>query len=184
MSAARRASSSIAVITRCFARPRRTYFTRYATRPPGKRRRRSSESGGRAPYRHKRSRPRSSPASKRTPACRLNPSRSTASSVLRARASPRSRTCRRLRPTASSPSRAASRASRTHRSLSARASRSSAPRTDDRRVGHAGAVQPMRASRLRSAVRLRRRSSTERFERRPIQEHLPSTNRRGSAPEK
>jgi hypothetical protein len=68
INAARRASRSIDVITRCFARPPRAYFTRYAKRPPGSRRRRSSESARRAPYRHKRSRPTSSPASMRTPA--------------------------------------------------------------------------------------------------------------------
>src|ERR1019366_4313156 len=72
--AARRARNSTPVITRYLPRcPRATYLSRYATRPPGSRRSRSSDSGGRAAYRRSRSRPRSSPPSMWTPACRFTP---------------------------------------------------------------------------------------------------------------
>ena len=68
MMAAKRAMNSSPVITRCLPRlPWLTDFRRYATRPPGRRRSRSSDSGGRAPDLASRSRPTSSPASMRTP---------------------------------------------------------------------------------------------------------------------
>jgi hypothetical protein len=46
MRAASLAMNSMGAMTRCLPRPRPTYFRRYASRPPGSRRSRSSDSGG------------------------------------------------------------------------------------------------------------------------------------------